>query len=203
LKANRIARRTPARLFGALSEARRLAVRTPGVTGVDVGFLYRRGERTRRVGIRFHVARKRPEEELPAREALPAAILGVTCDVLQASYAPHAISPRGHFDPVLPGISIGNVTRQKTGTLGGFARGEQGGEQVRSMNGWRLVPDRAAPEPDISIHGDSGAIWLDASTGAAVALHFAGKDHLGPSADDALVHPLSRVCRALDVQLIL
>src|SRR5262245_31315929 len=100
----------------ALTAAKRLALAIEGVTGVDFGNVYRRGVATPDLAIRFHVRRKRPPHTLSADQLIPPEILGVPTDVVQASYGPHQ-SPRGLFDPIIPGISIGNLPRQTTGTL--------------------------------------------------------------------------------------
>jgi hypothetical protein len=49
--------------------------------------------------------------------------------------------------------------------------------------------------------GDSGALWLDADTHAAVALLFGGEDEVGPTAEYALAHPIGVVLERLRVDL--
>lgn len=303
----------------ALSQAKRLAMWVDGVTGVDFGFIFEGGKRTRRLGLRFHVARKRPEDVLPANQLIPKEIMGVACDVIQAAYQPHALNPRASFDPILPGISIGNLSKQTTGTIGAIvydkvtgdehilsnwhvlcgSPGSHAGEPIvqpgpqhlgseppravaqvvksvdlslgydaaiakmnvgvpvernilgidleaigvgehrpamhliksgvssgvthaivdgvegsylmdyspfgdvkRWMDGIRLIPDPAKPENEISLNGDSGALWCDPSSKLAVALHFAGEDQIGPLAEYALAHPLARALDLLDVRLL-
>ena len=300
----------------ALSQAKRLAMNIPGIQGVDYGILYADGRRrSKQYGIRFHVRRKVSLNELPSAHLLPDKINGLPCDVIEAAYEPHA-SPVEAFDPIQPGISIGNVVRQSTGSLGAFVRdiatGQPcllsnwhvlcgstqavGGEQIsqpgprhlgshpprfvasllrwsdlshgidaalavldqgvafqtlpfqlaasatdvgeptvgmrvvksavvtgvthgivdgvegsfpmnyaaygdtnRWMDGIRLVVDPNAPSDEISLGGDSGAIWIDAATNRAIGLHFAGEDGLGPLAEYALAHPLPRVLNSLNV----
>jgi hypothetical protein len=294
----------------ALNRAKRLAIHVPEIQGVDFGRLYGDGRlRSRRYGIRFHVRKKLPLNELSAANLLPEKIDGIPCDVIEAAYEPHA-SPTEAVDPVQPGVSIGNVTRQSTGTLGAFVRdtasgrpcvlsnwhvlsgstqavegdsisqpgprhlgnlaprpvarllrwsdlshgidaalavldpsfaldpspfglakaaagvtepavgmkvvksgvitgvthaivdGIEGsfpmnytafGDTKRWMDGIHLVVDPAAPAAEISLAGDSGAVWIDVATNLAVGLHFAGEDGLGPLAEYALAHPLPRV----------
>jgi len=301
----------------ALNLAKRLAAGRPEIQGVDFGILYSNGHARRRVlGIRFHVARKLPPGELPGDRLLPSQLNGVACDVLEAAYEPHGPSRLRPVDPTRPGVSIGNVPRQATGTLGalvrdeatgepcllsnwhvlcGSARAQVGdiisqpgpehlrrnparpvaqllrwlnlahgldaaiarcnpgvafnpepvdltmalnsvlqpqvgmrlvksgaisgtthamidgvdgsypmdyrpfGESRRWMDGFRLVPDPAHPAPEVSLGGDSGAVWLDASTGAGVGLHFAGEDGLGPLAEYALAHALPTVFERLEI----
>lgn len=308
----------PKKTKQALAQAKRLALSIEGITGVDFGFIYEGGIRTRRLGIRLHVERKRPEGSLRAEQLIPKQIMGIPCDVVQATYQPHALSPQSKFDPILPGISIGNVLRQQTGTLGAIvydkASGEAcilsnwhilcgspdakagelisqpgplqlGGDPARPvaqllkainlalgydaaiakldagisverkalgsglaaravgghhpgmrliksgltsgvthamidgvegaypmdytpygdvkrwMDGIRLIPDPAQPEDEISLEGDSGSLWIEPTKRLGVALHFAGEDGLGPSAEYALAHPLKRILELLDIRL--
>lgn len=299
--------------------AKRLVAAHPDVTGVDFGILYRDGKRRGRGhGIRFHVARKLPEADLREGDRLPGEIGGVPCDVVVGSYQPHAPDRLGPVDPAIPGISIGNVPRQGTGTLGCFVAdltdgricllsnwhvlcGSTGaepddmisqpgprhlgldparpiarlrrwaelghgldaaiasmddglryhlqpfevsttpagvaapkvgmrviksgaisgatrgviegvvgsypmdyspyGDARRWMDGFRVVPDPAHPDGEISLGGDSGAVWIDIATGAAVGLHFAGEDGLGPQAEYALAHPMPAVCTRLRIRI--
>ena len=44
------------------------------------------------------------------------------------------------------------------------------------MDGIHLVPDPASPDDEITLEGDSGAVWYEQATGRAVALNFAGED---------------------------
>jgi hypothetical protein len=301
----------------SLAAAKRLALRFPGVTGVDYGYKYNSGVRTAQLCVRFHVSRKRPLDALRPHEVLPTEIGAVDCDVVQARYAPHA-SPRMRVDPLRPGVSIGNVARRSTGTLGAIVReagsgrlcllsnwhvlcgalGAQPGEtisqpgplhlgsgparpvaslerwldlrqgcdvaiavlsagvandgsifdigihiggveepslglvlvkagaasgvthamidgidgafeldysgygdQKRWMDGCRLVPDPDRRDDEISVVGDSGAIWINPETQGAVALHVAGEDGVGPTAEYAIAHPLSRIFGLLDLTL--
>lgn len=75
------------------------------------------------------------------------------------------------------------------------------GDTTRWMDGIRLVEDPDHPEAEISLAGDSGALWFDAASGHAVALHFAGEDGLGPTSEYALAYPIARVMDLLDVSL--
>lgn len=299
----------------ALAGAKRLALRFSGVTGVDYGYKYQAGVRTMQLCVRFHVARKLPPDALRSHEVLPVELGSVACDVIQARYAPHG-SPRARFDALRPGISIGNVARGSTGTLGAIVReagsgrlcllsnwhvlcgttgaqpgesisqpgslhlgsgperqvaalerwldlrhgydaaiavlsagiandssvfdlgiriggmeeptlglalvkagatsgvthamvdGVEGtfeidysgfGDQKRWMDGCRLTPDARNPEDEISVAGDSGALWINPETRCAVALHYAGEDGVGPTAEYAIAHPISRIFGLLDL----
>jgi hypothetical protein len=310
------------RRMEALAHAKRIAIAVGGITGVDFGVIHKGGQRTRRLGIRFHVAVKQHPASLTAAEMLPRELLGFPCDVIQAKYSAHdgpPLTPRAAFDPIRPGISIGNVQRTTTGTLGAIVRDSSNagapcllsnwhvlcaaadcaageavsqpgpfdaganaarmvakllrwtnlahgydaaiatldkdarfasqpfgleltpaavaeprmhmkvvksglssgvthaivdglhgsysmdysafGDQARFMDGIHLVTDPEHADQDISLEGDSGAVWLDPQTKSAVALHFAGEDGLGPLANYALAHPLSQVLKLLNVTL--
>jgi hypothetical protein len=301
----------------ALNRAKRLALSNDEVSGVDYGFVYRDGRRTQQLGIRFHLRKKLLPTEVPLGNLLPKSIRGVRADVVEARYQPHA-GPRDAVDPLRPGISIGNLTRTTTGTLGlivedlrdgarsilsnwhvlcgstecrpgeeicqpgplhaglaparsvamlnrwadlghgldaaiarietsaasadalfgtdtvlgaiaeptvgqrvmkmgvasgltyGMIDGTEGayrldysdyGDTPRWMDGLRVIPDPDHPEEEISLGGDSGAIWFDAATHVGLALHFAGEDARGPLAQYALAHRLVRVFGTLDIRL--
>jgi hypothetical protein len=69
------------------------------------------------------------------------------------------------------------------------------------MDGIHIILDPDHPSPEISMEGDSGAAWIDQKTGVAVALQFAGEDGLGPTAEYALAHPISRVFQLLNLRI--
>jgi hypothetical protein len=299
-----------------LDEALQRAADFPDLRGVDYGYVFKDGERLAEAGIRFHVAKKRSPADLRESEMLPRTLNEFRVDVIEASYALQApIDPRRETNPLLPGLSIGNINRQNTGTLGAIvedalsgrsvlsnwhvlagvsaARGERicqpgpkflgprparvvahldkwispetgvdaaiatlapglaysnllanadmkidgvadpylGMKLVKSgsssavtygsidgllgryfidyrrfglkslwMQGMRLVA-LEAETGEISLGGDSGSIWVDATTKQAVALHFGGEDGLAPKYEYALAHPLRAVLDALGVEL--
>jgi hypothetical protein len=64
---------------------------------------------------------------------------------------------------------------------------------------FRIIP-RPGPVPgEISIGGDSGAVWVDEESGKAVGLHFAGE--VGNTPEHALAHDISFVLENLKVRL--
>jgi hypothetical protein len=316
---------TPAALVRrtqALAHAKRLALAIEGITGVDFGVVYEGGKKTRKQGIRFHLARKLHSSVVPIAQLIPKEIHGFQCDVLQANYQLHAVevslpsNAHAAFDPIRPGISIGNVHRTTTGTLGAIVRDSAGnrpcvlsnwhvlcasvlcaqgepisqpgafdagseparvvarltrwadlsagydaaiatvesevgfepdefllkltpagigepklhmklvksglssgtthavidglagsykmdyssyGDAERWMDGIHLIADPEKPDKDVSLEGDSGSVWIDPETKNAVALHFGGEDGLGPLADYAVAHPMSRICELLNI----
>lgn len=308
------------RARAALSHAKRFGMSLDGIRGVDYGFVYEGGQRTQKQGFRFHVARKKPLTEIAKHQVVPKKLAGFPCDVLQAEYALHnGLNPRDRIDPIQPGISIGNLERRTTGTLGAIVRdrvsnqpcilsnwhilvasttpqtgsaiGQPGpehfgmetpptvaqltrwsdlahgidaaiakidegvnclprffglnllpagvkepalgmrvykygavseltyaivdgvggafvmdytrfGDKVRWMDGYRLVVDPNHQEDEISLDGDSGAVWISEEDQKAVALHFGGEDGLGPLAEYALAHSLPRALHLLNVELV-
>lgn len=168
----------------ALSQAKRLAINLPEVSGVDFGVLYTNGKaRGRRSGIRFHMTRKRPLSELAAHEVLPSAINGVPVDVIEARYGLHAVQRRGPSDPLQPGISVGSVPHLSTGTLGAFVRDAATGALCMLSNWHVLCASTAAAAGDAITqpgvgHLGAGAArpvasllrWLDLSHGLDAAI---------------------------------
>ncbi|MBB4373487.1 hypothetical protein GGD63_006310 [Bradyrhizobium sp. cir1] len=76
------------------------------------------------------------------------------------------------------------------------------GDGPEWMQGFRLVPDNAAPAAALSLEGDSGSLWVERTTGRAVGLHFAGEDDVSPLNDYALAHAIDEVFMRLNVGLI-
>jgi hypothetical protein len=300
-----------------LLKALRLAQSVSGIVGVDYGFVYKNGKRLKTQGIRFHVRKKVPPSEWPATAVIPKQLDALRCDVVQARYSLQA-NPKGICNPIEPGVSVGNLSRLRTGTLGMFVldtvnqkpavlsnwhvlggaihaksgdeicqpgplhtgtmpprivgklerwapldtgcdaaiallsngatkdqklfddttviRGVEPpqngmklikygvnshlthgmvdgiggsfqmdysdyGDTRRWIDGIRIVADPEFPESEISLAGDSGSVWVNRATNNAVALHFAGEDGLGPTAEYALAQPLPRVFSLLGVDI--
>jgi hypothetical protein len=88
----------------------------PGVTGVDVGYKYVKGEKTDEISIRVLVEKKK---DVPAKDRIPSEIDGVPTDVIEREYELHQggvavaveelelMSDTGTYDPLKGGISIG------------------------------------------------------------------------------------------------
>jgi hypothetical protein len=75
------------------------------------------------------------------------------------------------------------------------------GDGPQWMEGFRIVPDPEAPAANISLAGDSGSLWVDAATGAAVGLHFGGEEDGSPLNEYALAHPIADIFSRLNVNL--
>lgn len=117
-------RRYMARYFAwerARLSALRQARRSPGVVGVDYGYVYKHGARLKTRGVRFHVHTKLPLTDIPPQHVLPKVLGNLRCDVVEGRYSLHA-SARDLCDPVEIGVSIGNLDRNSTGTLGMMVR---------------------------------------------------------------------------------
>lgn len=76
------------------------------------------------------------------------------------------------------------------------------GDVTRWMDGVRIIADPEHPEGEISLSGDSGAIWYDPDKKTGVGLHFAGEDATGPLAQYALAHPLIPVFDAIQIRVV-
>jgi hypothetical protein len=305
------------KLARAVSHAKRIARRFEGITGVDYGYVYKDGKRTVKRGIRFHVVEKQSLGSLTPAQTLPDSIHELECDVIESVYKPQSAAPSATPQGLVPGRSIGNLPRRKTGTLGMIVTdGERGtrcmlsnwhvlagapdcsvgeaiiqpgpaslaisdppnevaellrwtnlshgcdaaiarlregtqasnlvantgvvlrgtseaalgmklvkagmasgfthavvdgvngsypinysnyGDTTRWMDGVHLVHDPTDANDEITLDGDSGSIWFQLDTGLAVALNFAGEDDLGPLAEYALGHRISRVMTLLNI----
>jgi len=181
----------------ALAAAKRLALRFPGVTGVDYGYKYEAGERTSRMCVRFHVSSKKPLDALRPHELLPSDIGFIVCDVVQAQYAPHTL-PRMRSDLVRPGMSAGHAARRSTGSLGAIAR-EAGSGRVCLLSNWHVLcggpgaqrgesisrPRALHPGTDPAQALAALERWLDLKQGydAAIAVLSAGACHDGANTD--------------------
>jgi hypothetical protein len=99
--------------------------------------------------------------------------------------------------------AVSGVTYAKVDGVSGHYRLDysQYGDGPQWMQGFRLIPDPAAPAPAVSLPGDSGSLWVDSADGVAVGLHFAGEDDISPLNNYALAHPIEDVFTRLNVTL--
>jgi hypothetical protein len=150
----------------ALAAAKRLARSIDAVRGIDFGWVYTKGKRTQRLGVRFHMDRKRKPSELAISQRLPATLEGVEVDVLAVGYAPHDSGPRAPQKVLDPGISIGSRKQQTTGTLGPIVRDLVSGDTCL-MSNWHVFcgGPEAVVGDEITQPGP-----MDYSNGATVAL---------------------------------
>ena len=122
---------------------------------------------------------------------------------LFSGIAPANISlPRLNQKVIKSGISTNLTHGVVDGIAGSFKMDYSPyGDTVRWMDGIHIVVDPDFHDPEVGLDGDSGALWLEAETGNAVALHFGGEDGLGPLADYAVGHSMEEVCRTLNIQI--
>jgi hypothetical protein len=65
---------------------------------------------------------------------------------------------------------------------------------------FRIIPRPGSGDSEVSAPGDSGSVWVEAASGQAVGLHFAGE--VGDQPEYALAHDLNHVLEALAVTLV-
>src|SRR6266849_5805091 len=162
----------------ALAHAKRVARRLEGSTGVDFGFVYINGIRTLKRGIRFHVAKKRSPDQLAHNERLPDELHGFECDVLEAAYKPHAGGEAGKPNQLLPGISVGNLPRRATGTLGMIVIDSKTGDPCILSNWHVLAASTGASAGDEVIQpGPANLTPSDPPTKVGELLRWTNLDH--------------------------
>lgn len=97
----------------------------------------------------------------------------------------------------------GRTTERTTGFIDGVQMATSvnyGAAGVRLMQQvFRVVPRPGAGNVEVSMGGDSGAIWVDEASGKGVGLHFAGE--IGNAPEHALAHELQPVLTLLHVLL--
>ncbi len=100
------------RVQRAYEKALRAFGHRPDVTGVDIGYKYRDGQRGEEVVLRVHLREKLAPGLIDPAQLLPRDIDGVPLDVIQGSYTPSgggilALAARRHRrNTVQPGLSI-------------------------------------------------------------------------------------------------
>lgn len=119
-----------------------------------------------------------------------------------------AVTLSGVSEPVLGQILVkssvmSGVTSARVDGINGSFKIPYGryGDQDRWIPAIRLVREAEAAQPEISLQGDSGAVWADPATNSAVALHVAGEDGLGPLNEYALAQSLARILKLLGVTI--
>jgi len=116
--------------------------RFPNVTGVGVGLQEVGGRRTSTVAIRVYVARKLPVAELAPQDVLPSEVDGVPVDVIEARWVVHDVADhRARHNPMIGGISVGNVVLGGSGTIGGSVFDNRSQEDMILSN-WHVLCGR-------------------------------------------------------------
>jgi endonuclease G len=136
----------------------------PDVTGVDIGPKYVGKKKTKRQVIRVHVREKIAKKALTRSERIPEEFLGFPSDVIGASYMRHSMPffPSGRFDPVRPGVSVGNP-KAKAGTIGLIVFDDASGAPCVLSSFHVLVgPSGAEGDPVVQpARFDSGTLGVD------------------------------------------
>jgi len=116
------------------------------VTGVGVGYKIKNGKKTKQISIRVYVSKKLPKEKLSPGDLLPKKIGNIPVDVIEADFEIHQDPsiPSNHrlrFNPLLGGISIGNLSLGGSGTLGVSVFDNTLGEDMMLSN-WHVLCGR-------------------------------------------------------------
>lgn len=131
-------------------------LRDPNITSVGIGFKTVEGKPTEELALQFTVGKKVAPEDLESvtRRPIPESITvnGITLgtDVLERDFQTHPVAVateakpdrKRRLDPMMPGVSIGNV-HSTAGTFGCMVRESAGGE-TRILSNWHVL------------HGDEG-----------------------------------------------
>lgn len=116
-------------------------LKLPGVTGVDVGYKYVNGKRTKNIAIRVMVAKKK--KIVSAKQRIPETIDGIKTDVIERVIVPLVVRKplkdvaptpdNKKYDPLQGGISIGPDRSINgyvfAGTLGCVVKDNSTGEE--------------------------------------------------------------------------
>jgi hypothetical protein len=156
-----------------------------GVTAIDLGFRWRRGQMTDQLAVRVHVVKKKREVELSAGELFPSEVRGIPIDVVEASYAPQALATskpeaaiegRGRrYDVVPVGVSVG-CRYSTAGTLGAKVLDRKSGQEMILSN-WHVLVGRKDAEADLPIWQPG---WVDGGTRAGNTIATLTRSLLGP-----------------------
>jgi hypothetical protein len=86
----------------------------------------------------------------------------------------------------------------KSGRTSGVTRGIVDGTLA---GGFTIIPDAMNPNPggEVSSPGDSGSVWIDSATSAAVGLHYAGETDPAPDKERAWAKSMTEVTQKLGV----
>jgi hypothetical protein len=167
-----------------------------GVTAVDLGFKWSKGQITPRLSIRVHVARKKDRSELSPEELFPKQVEGVLVDIIEAKYAPQAlvgvrpeaaVEGRGkRFDVIPIGVSVG-CKYSTAGTLGAKVIDNQSNKEMILSN-WHVLVGRLQAQAGHSIWQPG---WIDGGTNEENTIAKLSRWVLGPF--DAAVAELNGV----------
>src|SRR5208282_2335506 len=155
----------------------------PGVTGVDVGYKYVKGQRTDEISIRVHVAKKR---EVGAKDKIPDTFDGYKTDVIERTYVLQPLMKKledvapladtSHYPTLEGGVSIGPDRSVGgyiyAGTLGAIVKDNATGNPLLLSNfhvmcidnGWHVGDQMDQPSLiDTGTHADGVGTLLRAT----------------------------------------
>jgi endonuclease G len=156
-----------------------------GVTAVDLGFKWSKGQMTGLLSLRVHVAKKKDVADLDESELFPEEVDGLPVDVIEATYAPQAlvdvkpeaaVEGRGiRWDDIPLGVSIG-CKYSTAGTLGAKVIDLESGDEMILSN-WHVLAGRQDVEPGLAIWQPG---WIDGGTRAENTIAELTRWVLGP-----------------------
>ncbi|MCK4828777.1 hypothetical protein KA005_74285, partial [bacterium] len=111
-----------------------------GVYKVDVGYRWKDGKMTGEIAIRVHVKKKRPINELEAKDIVPKELAGFPVDVVQSNIELHRTT---RHDPIIGGVETRNVNIGGVGTLGAVVFNSQDNQPMALSNHHVYVDNRA------------------------------------------------------------
>ena len=139
-------------LFAIKDRAAERLLGVPGVTGVGVGGRERGGQPTGEVVIKVFVSGKRPAEQVPPEQLIPAEIEGVPTDVVEMGPLAFTAAPLGRaavadndYDlkrrrPLIAGSAVVNEFNESlTGTLGCFLVHETDPNKVYALTNFHIA----------------------------------------------------------------
>lgn len=139
-------------LDGAYGKALTSYAHRENVTGVDIGYRYKDGQRTDELAIRVHVKEKLPETALEAAQVFPKEIDEVPVDVIQAVYSlskETMLEPvsgrKSRVDLLQPGVSISHP-RVTAGTFGLLVYDRRTGQPCILSN-WHVLAGSSEAQP--------------------------------------------------------
>jgi len=75
------------------------------------------------------------------------------------------------------------------------------GDGKRRMTAYKIVLAEDSNAEELTMEGDSGALWICRDSGKAVALNFAGEDGMGRNNEYSLAHSLPEILKLLNIKL--
>jgi hypothetical protein len=105
---------------------------------LDVGYVWKSGKMTDKIGIRAHVLLKRPLEVIDAADLLPTEVDGCRVDVLQSKRPRNADEIPAEYttlrDPIQGGMAVFNTKTPGPGTLGAIVYDTMNGGGILGLS---------------------------------------------------------------------